>query len=184
MSLKELKLTYNKKQVMYRYSFLISFMLFFYGANALSLNNNQLHYIHSTIALFIQEHESKGEFKERKSEFMFCILVVDSNGKISQTQFLTNDKNKDSTFKYLCMLTPALFSESFKGCERKSIMIPIVSLSNNKLPDYIKSLIEFYKTIPRSIVSERNNLIVTSLLEYYAPRIIKENPEEKKQEKN
>lgn len=165
---------------MNKYLLSISFILFFYKGSVQSLNNNELHYLHSTIALFMQNQEEKTELKERGSEFIFCMLVIDSNGRVDKIQLLADDKTKDLTFQYLKYLEPSLFTRIFKKCKKKLIVIPMVSFTINKTPEYIKSLMDFYNRMPRSIINETNNVIVTSLLQYNTPHIIKESPEEVK----
>lgn len=166
---------------MNKYLFLGLFILFNFRGLTQSLTNDELHLLHSTISLFIQNHEPKSDFKERNSEFIFCILSINVNGKIERIQLLSDENNKDSTYKYLTQLQINDFHEAiFENCKSKTIMIPIISFSSSDNSIYIQSIINFYKRMPRTIINETKNLVLSSLLEYDTPHIIKESPEEKK----
>jgi len=162
---------------MYKFSFLIFFMLFLYESFSQSLTKKDLRFVYSTIEIFISGQENDNEKTwERNSEFIFCFLKIDSAGTINDVSLFSNDKNHDSTFFYLSRIKPDLFNKWIgEKCKNKTIMIPIYSYSRDgKTPEEVKALSKFYSRIPGAIIEEKDNVIVGSLLTYSTPYRIKE----------
>jgi hypothetical protein len=152
-------------------------LVFCIAGKGQALNTNQLQSLYSTITLFILDHESKKEPGKRSSEFMFCIIGIDSGGKISTINILAEEKNKESTYRYLNQMMPRDFEKlRLPGCRGKIIMVPLVSLTGGETHSYIDALMKFYSRLPLQVISEDDGVVVASLLQYHTPQVSKENP--------
>jgi hypothetical protein len=126
--------------------------------------------------LSTKENMKEGEVK-RASEFLICLFQIDSSGRVSSIDLMSDGKNRDSTYSYLSNLRPELFkdwkSPNVKG---KVIIMSVVSRSNGKGPGYIENFVDRRFFNPPSVLSETNKIIVVTPLQYGPPFDEWENP--------
>ena len=145
-----------------------------FSASAQSLDKKELESLQIIIMNFLQSQDNNTQ-GQRKSEFIYCLMDVDSIGKINGVHLLSDNSNIDSTYSYLNRLTPTIFQNwEAKSCKRKMIIIPIISLSQSNLPSYVGDVkkaysIKQYLIETITIMKETNGLILTSALQYNSP---------------
>ncbi len=83
------------------------FMFYLLSAFSQTLNNTELYNLQALVSIFLMDQDSKPSAKtERSSEFITCLLQIDSNGKVNNIYIFADDKNKDSTYSYLNRMSP------------------------------------------------------------------------------
>jgi hypothetical protein len=148
---------------------LIALLFVSFSAFAQSLNSKELHYLQSTIGIYLINHE-KMDGHKRPSEFIICLLSIDTAGKVNNIILLADDKNKDSTYFYLSLMKPDAFKD-WRGinCKGKTIMMPVVSTGQGYSPEYINDLIKLYPVKKIVVENETNTVVIISALQYNAP---------------
>lgn len=161
-----------------KFSFLFISFFINYSIFSQSLNLKEIGDLHSTIGVFLSNHE-KMDDRKRPSELIVCILDIDGKGKVNRIHLLADDKNKDSTYNYLQRMTPTLFSGlKFEKCKGKAIMFSIISSGQGKSPAYIEGIKESNPIKRVTVEKETSKLIKVSPLRYRAPYIEEEEPQE------
>ncbi len=96
--------------------------------------------------------------KERPAELFFCLLGIDSSGKVERLNLLSDAKNRDSGFVLFSRMTSLDFKDwQCEKCGGKTLMILItIDNRNDKKPKYVRNLglSGFFKT------NEANDLII------------------------
>lgn len=152
-----------------RILFVISCVLLINSAFSQSLNINDIQYLHSTIGIFLSDNE---KFLERKrpSEFILCLITIDSMGSVNNINLIGDDKNKDSIYSFLTRLTPSHFGNwKANKCKGKIIIIPILSLGEESGPQYIKALKELYPLKQIKVENETKKTITITAFQYFVP---------------
>src|SRR6185503_20433483 len=77
-----------------------------------SLATKQISALDIVFHLFLRKAEKTSESdlqRERPSEYLICFLSIDSSGSVTGFHILSDDANKDSTYRYLSRMTAADF---------------------------------------------------------------------------
>jgi hypothetical protein len=141
--------------------------------HAQSLNKKQLSQLQGIIVDFLDKDENAN--KDRPSEFMLCLLEIDSIGAVAQIHLLADEKNKDSAYGILSRLTPDVFHNwKVEKCKNKTIIIPIINIALGKSPKYIEAVKDLYAVRPYLISniridSETNKAVKLTVLQWTAP---------------
>jgi hypothetical protein len=145
-----------------------------------SLDKNEIYHLQALIINFLSDQDNMPNAKtKRSSEFMVCLLQLDSSGKIYNIYIFSDDKNKDSTYSYLSRMTPIIFNGwKSEKCKGKTLLMPVVSIAHGKSPAYMKNLIDERYVKPIGVISETNKLIIVTPLQYAPPYTERENPPE------
>jgi|GEM_PF-3967200 len=148
----------------------------FISAYTQSLSNNEIYLLQAIISNFVAEKDNRPNAKtERSSELMFCLLQVDSTGRINSIDIFADDKNKDSTYSYLSRMSPLVLKDwKSEKCKGKTLLMPVVSISYGKIPDYMNNLIDERFIKPLAVMGEINKLVVITPLQYGTPVTEKE----------
>lgn len=159
----------------------IQLVLIFSG-NTQSLSNHEIWSLQSSLIKFLENRDTPPAIgKVRNSELIMIMLETDSNGKVSGISFLSDEKNKDSTYAILSKLTPIDFKNwQAKDCKSKVIIMPI--FSNGVTPDkedgvFVKGIYAdkiFWDLLwsvqrPAKIMKENGRVILANPLNYPAP---------------
>ena len=137
-------------------------------ANAQSLTEKELKTIHARIEINIATSEALYPSEIRRpSEYIICMLEVDSMGKIATIHLFADEENKGKTYLILSKMTPELFAKyTFPNAKGKTISLPIVSMSPEDRPKYVNKLGPKDKWKPVTILNETGILISLSPMPY------------------
>ena len=137
---------------------------------AQSLNEKELKSLRLTIGTNIANSEALYPSGFRPSEYIVCLLEVDSLGKIASIHLLADEAGKGKTYLILSKMTPILFEKnSFPNARKKTISFPIASISPENKPSYISELFSKDKWKQTSILGEMGNLVSLSPMRYETP---------------
>ena len=150
----------------------------FLETNAQSLDQKEIYHLQATIINFLYAQDNiPNANTKRSSEFIVCLLQIDSIGKIKSIQLFADNGNKDSVFIYLNRITTSVFKDwKSERCKGKTILMPIVAISHGKSPDYMNNLIDKRYIKPIAVISETDKLIVITPIQYTPPYDEWENP--------
>ena len=135
-------------------------MIVWQVVEAQTLTNTEVARIQTTVYDFF--YAGRTEFSklgtpDTKSEALIFMLGVDSSGRISEVNLLSDSENRDSAFLKMDQLNPTHFSSWIaKKAAGKTILIPFMVMGNSNKPAYVKSLAGKYVLKP----GEMGNLII------------------------
>ena len=131
------------------------------------LSKKEVSVLHSIVETNWADREKLlGE--HRSPELIFCFLKIDSLGKVSNIDIVSDEK-KGVSYKILSNITPDVFRKyTFSQCVGKKIMLPIMRIEQAE-SDMFKDV---NNQSQPSVLSVINNLIIISALNYKIPTAI------------
>jgi len=139
-------------------------LFIYFSGHTQNGSGKELTQLQTIIFDFLSSRDSNTN-TERPSEFILCLLNIDSSGRVSDIHLLADDKNKDSAYNILSRMEPAAFKswkeEKHKG---KTIIIPVMILGPGDSPAYIEAL----KQSKSIKISGTSKIIMTFPLQYFA----------------
>ena len=126
---------------------MISFVLLCYSGIAQCMSTKEKAELERIVYYFCQNQQierkiDQGIFK-KSSEIIFCLLELDSLGKVSNIRLIGDENNKDSAFAILSRIKVSDFKNwKVENCKQKTVMIPIISLSPTEKPQYVEHFVK------------------------------------------